>query len=186
MTPPVTTSAARPDEALSRGRSALAGLLAAAAALGSGELVAGLVRRFVSPIEAVAEEFIDVTPTAMEQWAIRTFGENDKLVLIVGAVVTVCLFGAVLGLLSRRRPALATGGVVLLGVVAATASVAFTGDSLSAVPSVVAIPAGLGALYLLTGRPVAPFPANTDIDGCLLYTSPSPRDRQKSRMPSSA
>ena len=28
--------------------------------------------------------------------------------------------------------------------------------------------------------------ALTDIDGCLLYTSPSPRDRQKSRMPSSA
>ena len=25
-----------------------------------------------------------------------------------------------------------------------------------------------------------------DLDGCLLYTSPSPRDRQKSRMPSSA
>ena len=25
-----------------------------------------------------------------------------------------------------------------------------------------------------------------DHDGCLLYTSPSPRDRQKSRMPSSA
>ena len=27
---------------------------------------------------------------------------------------------------------------------------------------------------------------NTAIGGCLLYTSPSPRDRQKSRMPSSA
>ena len=27
---------------------------------------------------------------------------------------------------------------------------------------------------------------NLDHDGCLLYTSPSPRDRQKSRMPSSA
>ena len=25
-----------------------------------------------------------------------------------------------------------------------------------------------------------------DVDVCLLYTSPSPRDRQKSRMPSSA
>ena len=25
-----------------------------------------------------------------------------------------------------------------------------------------------------------------DLHGCLLYTSPSPRDRQKSRMPSSA
>ena len=29
-------------------------------------------------------------------------------------------------------------------------------------------------------------PNPADYDGCLLYTSPSPRDRQKSRMPSSA
>ena len=29
-------------------------------------------------------------------------------------------------------------------------------------------------------------PRNTRVSGCLLYTSPSPRDRQKSRMPSSA
>ena len=29
-------------------------------------------------------------------------------------------------------------------------------------------------------------PANTDIKICLLYTSPSPRDRTRSRMPSSA
>ena len=27
---------------------------------------------------------------------------------------------------------------------------------------------------------------NAAVQGCLLYTSPSPRDRQKSRMPSSA
>ena len=30
------------------------------------------------------------------------------------------------------------------------------------------------------------FNANSQATGCLLYTSPSPRDRQKSRMPSSA
>ena len=29
-------------------------------------------------------------------------------------------------------------------------------------------------------------PGDTFTEGCLLYTSPSPRDRQKSRMPSSA
>ena len=29
-------------------------------------------------------------------------------------------------------------------------------------------------------------PPGSDVDICLLYTSPSPRDRQKSRMPSSA
>ena len=27
---------------------------------------------------------------------------------------------------------------------------------------------------------------DVEVEGCLLYTSPSPRDRQKSRMPSSA
>ena len=38
----------------------------------------------------------------------------------------------------------------------------------------------LGSCYGSTG------PASEHPDGCLLYTSPSPRDRQKSRMPSSA
>ena len=31
-----------------------------------------------------------------------------------------------------------------------------------------------------------PYPISIEANGCLLYTSPSPRDRQKSRMPSSA
>ena len=31
-----------------------------------------------------------------------------------------------------------------------------------------------------------PLPESADLMLCLLYTSPSPRDRQKSRMPSSA
>ena len=41
----------------------------------------------------------------------------------------------------------------------------------------------------VTGENGAFAPPNTDVGtykGCLLYTSPSPRDRQKSRMPSSA
>ena len=37
-----------------------------------------------------------------------------------------------------------------------------------------------------TGVPTSPLGAGGDAGGCLLYTSPSPRDRQKSRMPSSA
>ena len=36
---------------------------------------------------------------------------------------------------------------------------------------------------VIIGAPGSQF---TPISGCLLYTSPSPRDRQKSRMPSSA
>ena len=41
-------------------------------------------------------------------------------------------------------------------------------------------------LLLILDQPQAPAP-RVRVDGpCLLYTSPSPRDRQKSRMPSSA
>ena len=43
---------------------------------------------------------------------------------------------------------------------------------------------GLPAPYDLIRYGVAPHQPR--IKGCLLYTSPSPRDRQKSRMPSSA
>ena len=53
------------------------------------------------------------------------------------------------------------------------------------------VPQLLGALplFLCHGRPVHADPARLEralVIGCLLYTSPSPRDRQKSRMPSSA
>ena len=34
--------------------------------------------------------------------------------------------------------------------------------------------------------PERPYDEDSAIEACLLYTSPSPRDRQKSRMPSSA
>ena len=37
-----------------------------------------------------------------------------------------------------------------------------------------------------TARQKNPYDVNEMIKNCLLYTSPSPRDRQKSRMPSSA
>ena len=39
-------------------------------------------------------------------------------------------------------------------------------------------------LLLADGKPLSDLQAM--YNGCLLYTSPSPRDRQKSRMPSSA
>ena len=42
---------------------------------------------------------------------------------------------------------------------------------------------GIGDLVIVSGGIRAD---NQQVDTCLLYTSPSPRDRQKSRMPSSA
>ena len=43
-----------------------------------------------------------------------------------------------------------------------------------------------GAHVLLVDRAELVHEVQAEIAACLLYTSPSPRDRQKSRMPSSA
>ena len=40
--------------------------------------------------------------------------------------------------------------------------------------------------YIFVGKFIEEFNVSDEIPPCLLYTSPSPRDRQKSRMPSSA
>ena len=60
-------------------------------------------------------------------------------------------------------------------------SIIIGGDSHTRISKGVAFGADSGtvALALATGEATMPIP-------CLLYTSPSPRDRQKSRMPSSA
>ena len=56
----------------------------------------------------------------------------------------------------------------------------------------VAVSKLLGALYkiplgnLLGSRGMGCFQAAYNVYGCLLYTSPSPRDTERSRMPSSA
>ncbi|MFD6123669.1 molybdopterin-binding oxidoreductase, partial [Streptomyces hydrogenans] len=63
---------------------ALAGLLAAYTALAVAELVAGLVRPAAGPVTVVGGAVIDRTPAPVKDFAIRTFGENDKTALQLG------------------------------------------------------------------------------------------------------
>src|SRR5687767_3732186 len=93
-----------------RAPAALAGAVAAAGALGVGELFAGLAAGWASPVEAVADQVIHRVPLSAERFAIETFGHNDKLALVVGVVVTSLLLGAALGLVARRRPRPAAAG----------------------------------------------------------------------------
>jgi len=86
-----------------RGRAALAGILAAAFALGIGELLAGLSSRIPSLVVAVGDAVIDNVPGSIERWAIETLGENDKPALIIGVVVISLLIGAFTGIAASRR-----------------------------------------------------------------------------------
>ncbi|MFC4534357.1 molybdopterin-dependent oxidoreductase [Sphaerisporangium dianthi] len=132
---------------------ALIGLVAGAVALGIGQLAAGLVDPKASPVIAVGDAAVDRTPAALKEWAIRTFGANDKPVLISGIVVVLALIAMGLGLLARRRMGYATAGLFAFGVIGAAAAVTRPdGGVLDVLPSAVGAAAGVWALRILARR----------------------------------
>lgn len=130
---------------------AVAGLLAVAAALGAGHLVAGLlVTPESSPFLAVGNAAIDRTPAPVKDFAITTFGTNDKPALLAGMAVVLALVGVVSGLLSRRGP---LPGLIAIGAVGAVGILAVREQSTLS----------LGVL-----APIASLLAGLAVFGCLL------------------
>lgn len=105
-------------------RTVLIGLVSVAAALAAGHLVAALVNPLSSPFLAVGNTAIDLTPHPVKDFAIRTFGENDKLVLLGGMAVVLAGLGVVAGLVSRRGPWPGTAFAAVLGLVGIAAVLA--------------------------------------------------------------
>ncbi|SFC42470.1 DMSO/TMAO reductase YedYZ, molybdopterin-dependent catalytic subunit [Streptomyces aidingensis] len=142
-----------------RAAAGLAGLLAAAAGLAVGEPVAGLVRPESRPVKLIGEAAIDRTPAAVKDWAVRTFGEQDKLVLQLGILLVLagCAAGVGLSAARHRRAAVAAAAAFgLAGVAAALAAPG--GGPADVLPSVAAGAAAAGALSVLAGRLVPPPP----------------------------
>src|SRR6478735_6100467 len=138
------------DRRLRRVLGALAGLLAAAVALGAGELVAGLVGPASSPVVAVGNAAITLVPESMKEFAIRTFGERDKLALVAGVLAVVALYAVVVGLVALRHRRAGALGVALFGVVGVLAAVTRpSAGVLDGLPSLVGGVFGVLALLLL-------------------------------------
>src|SRR6516165_6917293 len=78
---------------------AICGVLAAAVAIGIAQLLAGLSIPAASPVIAVGQAAIDLTPLPVKDWATSTFGTADKTVLLLGVFVLLFLF-AVIGLVA--------------------------------------------------------------------------------------
>ena len=100
---------------------ALAGLLSVAGGLGVGHLVGGVVSPAASPFLAVGNTAIDFTPSWLKDFAVRTFGTYDKIMLLLGMALVIALIGMVAGLVSRRSRTPGLILIVLLGVVATAA-----------------------------------------------------------------
>ena len=128
-------------------RGAVAGILTALFALGIAEFLASLIDDQASPIVAVGGAAIDATPEWLKSFAIRTFGSNDKVALMVGMVVVILILAATMGIASIRRPWIGLAGLWVFGVLGAIAAHSRpTGSLLSVIPSIVGAIAGTYAL----------------------------------------
>ncbi|WP_458779545.1 molybdopterin-dependent oxidoreductase [Arthrobacter sp. D3-16] len=129
---------------------ALAGVVAAAVVLAVAELVGAFFRARATPVLALGSTFIDFTPSWLKDFAIATFGTDDKAALFVGMGLTITVLACVLGVVAYRRWALGVLGVLFMGAVIVASVVTRAGvEPVDALPSVLGTIAGLAALRFL-------------------------------------
>ena len=178
-------------------RGLVAGLLAAAVAIGVGQLIAGIVAPDGSPVVAVGEASIDVTPPPVKNFAISAFGSNDKLVLVTGILAVLAVFAAIVGVLAMRKLWYGMVGLAVFTAIGASAALSRPNASASFVlPSLVGGAAAAVALVLLVraappaAAPITPRTgtAPSGLDGppspeSLATSSPGPRAPNSSTRP---
>ncbi|MFB9797476.1 molybdopterin-dependent oxidoreductase [Arthrobacter citreus] len=139
---------------------ALSGILAAATVLAVAELAGAFFTARARPLIALGSTFIDFTPLWLKNFAVETFGTNDKAALFAGMAVTIAVLAAVAGVLARRRWALGLAAVVVMGAVIVACVLTRAGAApLDAVPTVLGTAVGIGVLRGLIRRIPAPEPA---------------------------
>ena len=148
MTPPPATAGPPPHPSALAG--AAAGVLTAAVAMGVGQLAAGLTVAQSSPVLAVGQAAIDLTPLPVKDFAISTFGANDKNALLAGILVILAAFAAVIGILAVRRLALGLAGLGVFACIGLAAALTRpTATAAYVIPTLVGAAAGAFALTRL-------------------------------------
>jgi len=94
---------------------AAAGVLAGAVGICVGYLIAGITGPVGSPVVAVGQLAIDLSPPPVKNFAISEFGSHDKLVLQIGVLVVLAVFAAVIGALAVRRTRYGLAGIAVFG-----------------------------------------------------------------------
>ena len=101
---------------------AVTGVLAATVAIGASQLAAGLTVPQSSPVLAVGQAAIDLTPPPVKNFAISAFGANDKTVLLGGILVVLALYAAVVGMVAVRRLTFGMWGLALFAFIGLAAA----------------------------------------------------------------
>ena len=141
-TPLAANSMESPD--LGRVLAAAVGVVATGAALGTGELLAGILAGAPSPILSVGRQLIDLQPPGAKEFVVSLFGTADKLALEVLVLSVALGVGAIVGLVARSRPRLA------MGIIGAFVAVGF-GASLRDADTVLPLAVGAGLAEFAVG-----------------------------------
>jgi DMSO/TMAO reductase YedYZ molybdopterin-dependent catalytic subunit len=149
---------AEPD---ARDSSALAGVAAAAVALGVAQLVAVLFGPGADSRTAIGSAVIDLTPGRVKEWAIQLFGTSDKLALSIVVLAVIAVVAALTAQHETGRIPLGSIAIVLAGVAGSAAVLTRAGGTwVDIVPTAVGTVCGVAVLRLLvsgrfTNRPSA-------------------------------
>ena len=139
------------------GSGIVVGLVCGAFAVGVAQLIAGVLDPDASPIIVVGGAAIDATPEWLKSFAIRTFGSNDKAVLLAGIGVVLALVAASIGVIAMRRPKAGYAGLAVFGLIGVAAALTRpTARPVDAFPSVVGGLAGGWMLWIFLRRLSAP------------------------------
>jgi DMSO/TMAO reductase YedYZ molybdopterin-dependent catalytic subunit len=136
-----------------RARGAVAGLVAAGAGLAVGELLSGWAHLRVSPVEAVAESIISLTPGSVDEFVISHLGHDDKPLVITSTLVGVAVISALTGILAQRSRLAAEAVFAAMGAVALSAAHArLPPGATRYIPTLVGTLASMLLLSVLTDR----------------------------------
>ncbi|MDI3330300.1 MAG: molybdopterin-dependent oxidoreductase [Micrococcus sp.] len=143
----------RPQASPARGWPfAVSGAIAAAVLFGVAEISSVLFSPVSSPLVAVGAAFIDVTPAWLKDVAIDAFGTADKPVLVVSMAVVALAVAAALGLVARRRLALACVLCAVLALLLGAAVLSRPGTTWGdALPTAAGAVVGIAVLRWLVG-----------------------------------
>ena len=132
-------------------RGSLAGLLSGLLAVGVSELYAGIFGGLPSLLVSMSGRIVDLSPRAMEEFAISVFGTSDKLALVIFLVALSGIFSATLGVVALRSRPAAVAGFVAFGILAGLAN-AFDAQSTpahAAAAAAISVGAAVAALLWL-------------------------------------
>ncbi|CAN5503242.1 molybdopterin-dependent oxidoreductase [soil metagenome] len=129
----------------------MAGIAAAAVALGVTQLAAIPFGSAADARTAVGATVVDFTPGPVKEWAIQTFGTADKLFLAAAVLAVIAVIAAIAGLAESPKRPIGSVAIAVAGIAGGLAVISRAdANALDVLPTLVGTVCGIAVLRVLT------------------------------------